>query len=109
MIFGIISVLLNACAQLAIKKATQQDTSTLSDLLKNPFLYLTAFLYATSIYAWFIALSRLNLTVAYPLQALGYVVVTIAAVNFLNEEMTIINWIGITVIIIGVVLTQLGR
>lgn len=109
MIFGIVSILLNACAQLAIKKATQLENSSILDLAKNPFLYVTAFLYLTSIYAWFIALGKLNLTVAYPLQALGYVIVSVAAVSFLNERMTLINWIGISTIILGVILTQIGR
>lgn len=109
MIFGLISVFLNALAQLAIKKATQFGSTSLTEYIKNPYLYATGFLYATSILLWFAALSRLNLTVAYPLQALGYVIVSTLAVVYFGEKMTAPNWLGIILILIGVLLTQVAK
>lgn len=109
MIFALISVVLNASAQLALKKATSFNVSSLQFLAKNPYLYLTAFLYLTSIVTWFFALSRLQVSVAYPLQAIGYILVTFAALILFREPVNRFNWIGICLILIGVILTQAGR
>lgn len=109
MIFGLISVLLNASAQIVLKKATQLNSITILDFFKNPFLYLTGILYLLSIIFWFLALSKLSLTVAYPLQALGYALVCIAAIYLFRDSMTMMNWLGILLILSGVVLTQVGK
>jgi multidrug transporter EmrE-like cation transporter len=79
------------------------------DLVKNPFLYLTGIFYMTSIVTWFLALSRIPLSLGYPLQAVGYLIVTGAAVLLFKEQVNVVNWIGLFVILVGVVLTQVGR
>lgn len=109
MILALISVFLNASAQLALKKATTLNINSLQFLVKNQYLYLTAFFYMTSIITWFFALTRLQVSVAYPLQAIGYFLVTLAALVLFNEPINRFNWIGIFLILIGVILTQAGR
>jgi len=109
MVYAFISVLLNAFAQISLKKSTSLNSATLIDLLKNPFLLLTGIFYMTSIATWFLALSRIPLSLGYPLQAVGYLIVTGAAVSLFKEQMNILNWVGLIVILIGVVLTQVGR
>jgi multidrug transporter EmrE-like cation transporter len=109
MLFALVSVLLNACAQLTLKKATSFSNSGITDLFKNPFLYLTGFFYMTSIVTWYLALSRVPLSVGYPLQALGYLIVTIAAVLVFREQVNTLNWIGLLVIVLGVFMTQMGK
>ena len=107
--YALISVLLNAIAQVALKKSTSMTSSGVIDFLKNPFLYLTAVCYLTSIFTWFLALSRIPLSVGYPLQALGYLLVTAVAVILFKEHVNLMNWLGLVVILVGVVLTQAGR
>jgi drug/metabolite transporter (DMT)-like permease len=52
-----------------------------------------------------IVLSRVNLSFAYPMIALTYVLVPLAAWLFLNEPaIPPIRWVGMCVIIVGVVL-----
>jgi undecaprenyl phosphate-alpha-L-ara4N flippase subunit ArnE len=109
MIYAFVSVLLNAFAQLTLKKATIINTGPVNLLLKNPYLYLTALLYLTSIITWFFALSRIQVSIAYPLQALGYLIVTLAAVHVFKEQVSILNWLGLVMILAGVIMTQLGR
>ncbi|CAN2169931.1 EmrE Membrane transporters of cations and cationic drugs [Candidatus Nanopelagicaceae bacterium] len=109
MIYALISVLLNSFAQLTVKKATTINPGTLLLLIKNPYLYMTAMFYMTSIVTWFLALSRLQVSVAYPLQALGYIVVSLTATYVFKEHINIINWIGLFLILAGVILTQTGR
>ena len=109
MVYAFISVLLNAFAQISLKKSISLNSATLIDLLKNPFLFLTGIFYLTSIVTWFLALSRIPLSLGYPLQAVGYLIVTGAAVLLFKEQINRLNWVGLIVILIGVVLTQVGR
>ena len=109
MTYALISVFLNALAQLTLKKSITFSTGTLLDLIKNPYLYVTGFCYMTSIVTWFLALSRIQLSIAYPLQALGYLAVTVAAVLIFNEKVNTINWFGLLLILCGVVMTQIDR
>jgi len=109
MTFAFISVFLNAFAQLSMKKATTLDSGSFSLVIKNPYLYLTAFFYMTSILTWFIALSRIQLSIAYPLQAIGYLIVTLAAVSLFKEDISLLNWLGLILILGGVILTQTGK
>ena len=109
MIYALLSVLINATAQIVLKKATQVNMGTAIHVLKNPFLYLTGALYVSSIVLWFLALSKLSLTVAYPMQALGYVLVSLAAIAIFKENMSYGNWIGIALILLGVFFTGFGK
>lgn len=109
MIFAIVSVILNAAAQVSLKKATMVNSGLISPMLRNPFLYFTAVLYMTSIITWFLALSRIQLSLAYPLQAIGYLIVTIAAIEIFKERVSVLNWLGLVLILAGVVLTQSGK
>ena len=109
MIFALSSVLLNAFAQITMKKATQVSMNTYWEYLKNPYLYGTLVLYSSSIVLWFIALSKLELSLAYPLQALGYLIVSVLSMLVLGEKLTSIQLLGSFVILLGVALTQLGR
>ena len=109
MTFALVSVFLNAFAQLAMKKATTLESGSLSLLFKNPYLYLTALFYVTSVLTWFIALSRIQLSVAYPLQAIGYLIVTLAAASLFKEQVSLLNWLGLILILSGVILTQTGK
>ena len=107
--FAFISVFLNAFAQLSMKKATAIESGSFGVLIKNPYLYLTALFYMTSILTWFVALSRIQLSIAYPLQALGYLIVTVAAVSLFKEQVSLLNWLGLILILGGVILTQSGK
>lgn len=109
MSFALLSVLLNSFAQLTLKKATSVDSGSFLILIKNPYIYATAVFYMTSIITWFVALSRLQVSVAYPLQALGYLVVSLAAAYLFKEDINFFNWLGLFLILAGVILTQLGR
>ena len=53
---------------------------------------------------WLAVISRVNLSIAYPLLAIGYVLTTIWALVFLKEAVPSSRWLGIGAIIIGIVL-----
>ena len=55
-------------------------------------------------FLWLIVLSRMELSLAYPMMSLGYVLVTVASRYFFKEEIPTHRYIGIATIIMGIVL-----
>lgn len=72
----------------------------LSLLEKNILIGFTLYVFATML--WFVVLSRADLSYAYPMIALGYVVTAFLAKMYFNENITIIRWFGILLILSGV-------
>lgn len=60
--------------------------------------------YVVSVVVWIIGLSRVDVTVAYPLLSLGYIINAIGAWYFLGEVVSGQRLLAIAVIIIGVIL-----
>jgi len=105
-------VLLNAIAQLALK-ASVNDTGIINldvqsmftsaaSLASNLWLWLGLSCYAISVVIWVLALSRVDVSIAYPMLSIGYIVNAIAASHLFNEPMGLGKIIGIGVIILGV-------
>ena len=105
-------VLLNAIAQLALK-ASVSDTGIISldlqslltsagSLASNLWLWLGLICYAISVIVWILALSRVDVSIAYPMLSIGYIVNAVAAWHLFDEPMNIGKVIGIGIIIVGV-------
>jgi drug/metabolite transporter (DMT)-like permease len=65
-------------------------------------------LYAISALFWMVVLSRVALSVAYPMVAVGYVVVVLYSRFVFNEQVKWIAWVGLAFIVIGVAITAQG-
>ena len=110
--FLLTGVLLNAAAQLFLKAGTNAtgvitltaDTwmATLARLATVPPIVAGIVCYAVSVVVWILGLSRVPVSVAYPLLSLGYVVNAIAAQLLFGEAVTLQRWIGIGFIVLGV-------
>ena len=59
--------------------------------------------------AWSIALTKLDLTQAYPLISLTFVFIMLSGWYFFNEPLSTLKIVGILLIIAGVILGSLGR
>jgi drug/metabolite transporter (DMT)-like permease len=70
----------------------------------SPWIALGVAVYAVEFVLWFAALSRTQLSVAFPFTALGYVGVVLASRYILKERISLRRWAGIGTIVIGVVL-----
>ncbi len=73
-------------------------------ILHSPLVVLGLCFYAIGALAWIAVLSRLDLSVAYPFLALNFVLVTLVARFFLGESVPPLRWLGILVIIGGILL-----
>ncbi|AKJ68270.1 4-amino-4-deoxy-L-arabinose transferase [Pandoraea thiooxydans] len=105
-------VLLNACAQLLLK-AGADAIGTLAFTRANilpigiklatqlPILGGLA-CYAVSVVVWILALSRVQVSLAYPMLSLGYVVNALAAWYLFGEALSLQRVIGIGIILVGV-------
>ena len=107
-------VLLNAAAQLLIKSgaATAGHFSFTADhILRAGLHFATQWqilaglaCYAISVVVWILALTRVQVSLAYPMLSLGYVVTAFAAWWLFGETLTPHKLLGIAIIIAGVVL-----
>ena len=61
-------------------------------------------LYFLSAVVWSYLLTKLDISFVQPILALTYVVTPILAILILGEHVTLMRWVGIAVIIIGVVI-----
>jgi drug/metabolite transporter (DMT)-like permease len=73
----------------------------LSKMLSNIFIILGLCAYALSAIFWMGALSTLDLSFSYPLISLSYVIVAVLAFFVFKENITLIRWGGIFLIIFG--------
>jgi multidrug transporter EmrE-like cation transporter len=72
--------------------------------LLSPLVLLGLFLYIVSSLVWFMVLSRVDLSVAYPALSLGYILVLAIGFFFLGETITLTKLAGVVLICLGVFL-----
>lgn len=109
-----LGVLLNAGAQLLLKAGITkvgQFNFTLPNVLPislqvaaNPYVILGLTLYVISVVLWIMVLSRVDVSMAYPMLSLGYVMNAIAAYYLFGENLSLTRIAGILVILGGVYL-----
>lgn len=114
--FGLIftGVMLNAAAQILMKAGTNsvgyfefsaQNIVPIGWKLATEWHIVTAlFCYALSVVVWILALSRVPVSIAFPMLSMAYVVNAIAAWYLLGEAFNMTKVVGIGVIILGVII-----
>jgi len=105
-------VLLNAGAQLLLKAGTnalgvitltrENWAATLWSMATQVHFILGATCYVVSLFVWILGLSRVPVSVAYPLLSVGYIINAIAAHYLFGEAVTLQRWLGIGFIVLGV-------
>lgn len=110
--FLITGVILNAAAQLLLKAGTNAigvislTRDNWWDMLwrmgtQGHFVTGVAF-YIVSLLVWIMGLSRVPVSVAYPMLSLGYVINAVAAYYLFGEAVSATRWLGIGFIVLGV-------
>ncbi len=105
-------VMLNAVAQLFLKAGVRplgvlslEPTtliSTVGRVLGQGPILLGLGCYVVSVGLWLVALSRVDVSIAYPMLSLGYVINAVAAYWLFGESLGPLRFAGIAVILIGV-------
>ena len=107
-------VLLNATAQLLLKAGTNrvgEFAFSLANLVPvgsrlalSPFIAGGLACYVVSVVVWILALSRVPVSVAYPMLSIGYIVNALAAWALFGESLGAQKLVGIAFIVAGVFL-----
>ena len=108
----LLGVLLNAAAQLFLKEGMRRIGyfefawgNVLPIALQvagNIFILGGLFLYVVSVGVWLLVLSRVEVSFAYPLLSVGYIVNAVAGYYLFQENLSATRITGILIIIIGV-------
>ena len=107
-------VLLNAAAQLLIKAGTNRIGEFAFSaenivpvglrIFSSPFILGGCACYVVSVIVWILALSRVPVSIAYPMLSIGYVVNALAAWLLFGESLAAQKLVGIGFIMVGVYL-----
>lgn len=114
----LIGVLLNAVAQLLLKKGMMMVGSlsinmtsllqAIPSLLKNLYIWGGLGSYVISVFVWLIVLSKVEVSFAYPFLSIGYIVTAIIGFYFLGESLSIYKVSGISIICLGIIILSRG-
>jgi drug/metabolite transporter (DMT)-like permease len=113
-VYILISVLGGAAGQVLLKKgmgsmgpltlSVNQLGSILWRIATNPYVVVGLGVYVCSTIFWLTALSRVNLSYAYPFASLSYIVMLIVSWQLFKEDISFLRLLGSLVIGIGVFL-----
>ena len=111
LLLALACVLMSAAAQLMMKLGMTAPASpdaasqgVYMNALRNPWVWGGLCLYGISAIAWLWVLSKLDVSLAYPLVSLGFVVTMLAGVFWLGEPWSWARIGGACLIVAGVVL-----
>ncbi len=112
-IAAILSILLGSGGQYFLKLGVNKISGKLFspfilkffifELLKNTNLLIGLFSYVISMVLWLYVLSQFELSKAYPLASLGYVVTMFLGISLLGEPFNLFKVIGLILIVSGVI------
>lgn len=106
-----------ACAQLMLKHGMQLATAK-AHATSGSLVFAAATsgwvigglaIFAVSAAAWLAVLSRVPLSIAYPFNALGYLVILGTSVFVLHERATLLTWAGSVLVATGIVMVVLSK
>ena len=101
-----VSVALGSAGQILLKAGAaelegQGPLSTVGSALTDPLVLGGLIAYAVSSVLWLLVLSRVDLSVAYPMAAASYVIVVTAGA-LRGESVSWVRWLGVAFIVVGV-------
>lgn len=107
---GVISVCGQLCLKVSMNKVGRIGMNELhgwnvlfAKILSMPLIWVGLALYAVGAVVWLIILSRVNLSVAYPLLSINFVLVILASWFFLGEPLTSQRIVAIAIICCGII------
>jgi drug/metabolite transporter (DMT)-like permease len=99
------SIVLGSCAQIFLKKGVRGKQASYFALLRSGWVWLWGISFFAATALWLVALSRIQLSYAFPLLSSGYVIVAVLSMVFLKEHISRARWAAILVISLGVAIT----
>lgn len=109
-LFLALALVLNATANVLLKIGAArlgglEEPNLVGRLVTNPHLLAGLSLFALNVVFYVLALTRLNLSIAYPIMMAGGVVIVVAvSVLLLHEALTARQGVGLFLLLVGIVL-----
>lgn len=110
------SLLLSVAGQLLLKRGMNQVghvsllrgnlLRTLFRMFTNFSVVLGGFVFVASLALWLVVLSKLDVSYAYPIVSINYVVIALSSKWFFKETVSKLRWVSILIICFGVVLVS---
>lgn len=111
--FLLVSVTFSVAGQLTLKAAMkrvgrigtaqfQAAGDTIARAAREPLLWVGLGLFGISALFWLVVLSRVRLSVAYPLVGVSYVFVVLFSRYLLHEKVPGLRWLGVFVVALGI-------
>ncbi|HLC39901.1 MAG TPA: EamA family transporter [archaeon] len=112
----LVSVALGAFGQMFMKLGlkekpidlTQLASLKLFDTLFQRYVFIGVVLYLIAVMLWFVVLSKAELSFAYPLISIAYIITAFMAYFVFGERISVFRWLGILLILGGVFLITRG-
>jgi drug/metabolite transporter (DMT)-like permease len=95
--------------QLATTKAHRSGGSLVIAAATSPWVLGGLVVFAVSAVVWLAALSRVPLSLAYPFNALGYLVILTASILVLHERANLWTWGGTALVVSGLIIVVLSK
>ncbi|MEM0333749.1 MAG: EamA family transporter [Candidatus Aenigmatarchaeota archaeon] len=76
----------------------------LFSIIFEKFVFIGIVFYLIATLIWLVILSKIELSTAYPMLAIGYVIIALLSKFLLNENLTLLKFVGIILISVGVFL-----
>jgi len=102
-------VMLKHGMQVASARAADAGGSLALRAATSPWVLLGLVVFGVSVVAWLAALARVPLSVAYPFNALGYIVILTASVVLLHERANVLTWVGSLMVVSGLLIVVLTK
>lgn len=102
-------LLLKQGMQAATARAGASGRSLPAAAVTTPWVWLGLAVFGISAVVWLAVLSRVPLSLAYPFNALGYLVILTASILVLHERASLVTWLGTALVVTGLVLVVLSR
>ncbi len=80
----------------------------LQAVVSAPFLWCGLFTAFLVFIIWSTVLSKIDLSVAVSVCSFSYILVPAVSIIFLNEEISVLRWVGITFILMGIIFVALS-
>ncbi|MRR37484.1 hypothetical protein EG829_23080 [bacterium] len=115
--FILIAVLLSVAGQLLVKKGInlmpgldfgQGVIGAYARILFSPYVLAGTLMYCLSVVFWLYSLTKVELSYAAPFLALTYIFIVLASWLFLNESVSLMRWIGVVIVSVGVLIVSLS-
>lgn len=111
-LFLVFLVSLFTCAgQLLQKQAVESwklKPQSIANKIFSPWLITAIVCLGIAMFIWLLVLQDLAVSIAYPMLSFNFVLVTIASRIWFGEHAGFLHWIGVGLIVVGIVLLQGG-